>query len=72
MEAPLVGRSHLERFLDCSDALESSVAELIERAVALGWTHDEVATALINLAAILIPDMDNRKDTAVLAPVSQH
>jgi hypothetical protein len=61
METPLDGRSYLERYLDCREAIKSPVNDLIDRAVAAGWTHAEVATALVNLAAELFPDSGKRE-----------
>jgi hypothetical protein len=45
----------IERYAKCQDWLESSVRDLIDRAVASGWSHDEVATAVVNLAVSLYP-----------------
>ena len=39
-----------DRDLECEAALEAEFEDLIGRAVASGWTADEVANALLSLA----------------------
>ena len=39
-----------DRSLDCQFALEPAFQDLAERAQTAGWTEDDVATALIELA----------------------
>lgn len=56
MEVSDDAHRHLERYRDCADAIASAVTELIEKAVASGWTHNEVTTALVNLAVDLLPE----------------
>ena len=50
------GSRYLERYSECRDALEYPVQIIIDQAIAGGWTHHEVSTALINLALELFPD----------------
>ncbi len=60
MHEPLTDREYLIRYLNCREALRYPVKDLIDGAIARGWTHDEVTTALINLAAELFPDKGSR------------
>ncbi|SFL17766.1 hypothetical protein SAMN04488498_14813 [Mesorhizobium albiziae] len=42
---------HPDRGLQCQLALESALQELVERAAESGWTEDEIAYALLELAS---------------------
>lgn len=47
---PGCASDHPDRGLHCQRALEPAVQELVESAAAAGWTNDEVAGALLELA----------------------
>lgn len=72
MESPSGIRNRLERYADCKEAIESPVNDLIDCAVAAGWTHNEVATALINLAGELFPDLRTRGGGADAGAMLRH
>lgn len=72
MKSPQFGRSYLERYQDCAEAIEPFVSDLFGEGVALGWTPDEVATALINLASAYFPDTDHPMASAPAASFAQH
>lgn len=50
------GSRYLERYSECREALEYPVQIIVDQAIAGGWTHHEVSTALINLAVDLFPE----------------
>jgi hypothetical protein len=64
MVIPRIVRNRLQRHADCRDAMRAAVNYLIERALAAGWTHNEVSTALINLAGELFPDLNESGEWA--------
>jgi hypothetical protein len=41
---------HPDRFLRCQEALEDLLLAAVEHAVGVGWTSEEVAAALVELA----------------------
>lgn len=72
IKTPLFGRSGLERYRDCADAIETEVSDLIEQAAEQGWSRDEIATALINLAGELYPDMRRQDAQSKFTPAAWH
>lgn len=47
---PVTGRGHPDRHLSCQEAIEPAFQELAENAESAGWSSDEVAAALVDLA----------------------
>ena len=41
---------HPDRFLDAQEALEDSVLDLVEMAVAAGWREKEAVAAIVSIA----------------------
>ncbi len=50
IKPPSIVEQHLDRDLECQAALSDAFAELADRAVAAGWSDQEVAAALTALA----------------------
>lgn len=48
--APRFPEDHPDRAIDCQFQLEPAFQDLVMRAVAAGWTEDDVATAMVDLA----------------------
>ncbi|WP_271025513.1 hypothetical protein [Rhizobium sp. RCAM05973] len=50
IKPPAVEEDHPDRDLECQATLSDALAELIDRAVAAGWSDEEAAVALAALA----------------------
>lgn len=50
ISAPELPKSHPDRDLLCQEAIEAEFQSLADRAHAAGWSCEEVATALMELA----------------------
>lgn len=48
--SPPRGSEHPDRFLDAQEAIEAAVLEIVERAVAVGWSEREVIAAVVAVA----------------------
>jgi hypothetical protein len=48
--SPRYPEDHPDRAIECQFALEPDFQDLVRRAVKSGWTEDEVATTMIDLA----------------------
>ena len=61
--APKFPRSHPDRGIHAEEAIEASFDALADRAVLMGWTRDEAAFALLNLAAAWVLTIDANRST---------
>ncbi len=50
LKPPTVARTHPDRSIECQAALSDSFDELVDQAIAAGWTDEEIAAALTALA----------------------
>ena len=61
---------HPDRFLRCQEAMDDAVAAVASAAIDAGWTPEEVAAALVELADNLmlsvLANRDLERDLAVL------
>lgn len=48
--APKVAADHPDRAIECQFVIEPAFQDLVRRAVAAGWTEDDVAPAMVDLA----------------------
>jgi hypothetical protein len=55
---------HPDRIIDCEFAMEPSFQAMAEEAIAAGWTEDDVAQGLLNLAAAHIRGLAAERRTA--------
>lgn len=51
VQAPLLPETSQDREINCEVALEVAFRELVAAALAQGWTPQETAAALVNIAA---------------------
>lgn len=51
VQAPLLSETSQDREINCEVALEAAFGELVAAALAQGWTPQETAAALVNIAA---------------------
>lgn len=51
VQAPLLPETSQDRKINCEVALEAAFEELVAAALAQGWTPQETAAALVNIAA---------------------
>jgi len=51
VQAPLLPETSQDREINCEVALEAAFGELVAAALAQGWTPQETAAALVNIAA---------------------
>ena len=51
VQAPILSETSKDREINCEVALEAAFGELVEAALAQGWTPQETAAALVNIAA---------------------
>jgi len=51
VQAPLLPETSKDREINCEVALEVAFGELVAAALAQGWTPQETAAALVNIAA---------------------
>jgi hypothetical protein len=67
---PPPSSGHPDRFLQCQEAMDDAVASVASAAVDTGWTPEEVAAALVELADNLmisvLANRDLERDLAVL------
>ena len=64
---PRHSADHPDRALECAFALEPAFAKLEADAMAAGWTSDEVAIALMDLAkGALLALAENRRSQAAI------
>ena len=63
ISVPKTPRSHPDRGLHAEEAIEASFAALAERAEVMGWTRDEAAFALLNLAAARVLTLEANRST---------
>ena len=61
--APKSPRSHPDRGVHAEEAIEASFETLADRAFLMGWTRDEAAFALLNLAAARVLTIDANRST---------
>lgn len=47
---PDIPRDDPDRFIRCQEAMHIGFAAFVDRAVAVGWSADEVLTAIVELA----------------------
>lgn len=50
----------MRRYADCENALEGPFREIVEDALASGWTENEVAATLIGLTVEMLTKPDDR------------
>ena len=63
IQAPKHSRSHPDRSVHAEEAIEASFDALADRAVLMGWSRDEAAFALLNLAAARVLTIDANRST---------
>jgi hypothetical protein len=51
ISAPKLPNDHPDRQVDCEQAMKDDFQHLAEQAESIGWTGDEIALALMSLAA---------------------
>ena len=61
--APKFTRSHPDRGLHAEEAIEAAFNALAVKAEIMGWTRDEAAFALLNLAAARVLTIDANRST---------
>lgn len=61
------GAASARRLVDCESALELSHIDLVNNAVADGWTEREVAAALYNLAQAHLELLDTSTRTRLVS-----
>ena len=52
--------SVMRRYTDCENALQGPFSEIVEEAIASGWTENEVAATLIGLTIEMLTEADER------------
>lgn len=68
VDPPRNGPEHLDRFIDCQEALEAGFQALVEEAVSAGWTEAEAVAAIVELAdAHMLAAGENAKLEQLLA-----
>jgi hypothetical protein len=50
MKSPRLPPDHPDRFLECEEMLEARLVAILDRAREMGWSQDEVAGAVTELA----------------------
>ncbi|TCD14194.1 hypothetical protein [Oricola cellulosilytica] len=55
----------MRRYADCENALEGPFREIVEDALASGWTENEVAATLIGLTVEMLTEPDARSSDLV-------
>ena len=63
IRAPRYPHSHPDRGIHAEEAIEASFGALADRAVLMGWTPDEAAFALLNLAAARVLTIEANRST---------
>lgn len=63
IDKPTLRDDHPDRVIACQEAMERSVAELIDTATAAGWKFEEVIAALSELADNLMLAHQANADT---------
>jgi hypothetical protein len=67
MKRDVYGRTSTGRLADCEKAIELSHIDLVNNAVADGWTEREVAAALYNLAQAHLELLDTSTRTRLVS-----
>ena len=63
IDAPRYPASHPDRGVHAEEALEAAFSDLAGKAEARGWSTDEAAFALLNLATARILALDANRST---------
>ncbi|MND64563.1 hypothetical protein D3C80_559030 [compost metagenome] len=63
IDKPTLTNDHPDRVIACQEAMELSVAELIDKATAAGWKYEEVIAAISELADNLMLARHANADT---------
>jgi len=53
IKAPKHDGDYDYRFLDCQEAIENRIQQVMEEAIRAGWTREEAAAALVEVADLL-------------------
>ena len=61
--APKHPRTHPDRGIQAEEAIEAFFDALADRAVLMGWSRDQAAFALLNLAAARVLTIDANRAT---------
>ena len=72
IRSPRTDRSHPDRGVEAEAAMQDAVDALADRAELMGWSRDETAHALLNLAVarILAIEANRSTDDAIRAAVA--
>lgn len=63
IKAPKQDGDYDDRFLDCQEAIENKIQQVMEEAIRAGWTREEAAAALVEVADLVMElAIENRKD----------
>ena len=63
IKAPKQDGDYADRFLDCQEAIENKIQQVMEDAIRAGWTREEAAAALVEVADLVMElAIENRKD----------
>jgi hypothetical protein len=63
IKAPKQDGDYDDRFLDCQEAIENKIQQVMEEAIHAGWTREEAAAALVEVADLVMElAIENRKD----------
>ncbi len=54
IKAPKQDRDYDDRFLDCQEAIENKIQQVMEEAIRAGWTREEAAAALVEVADLVM------------------
>ncbi|ESX64077.1 hypothetical protein X759_32340 [Mesorhizobium sp. LSHC420B00] len=63
VEPPLLSQDSPDRSVNCAVALEGAYAALVSSCIEQGWTAEETATALFNLAKEHLEQLKVRPST---------
>ncbi|MCV9967412.1 hypothetical protein OIU34_36885 [Pararhizobium sp. BT-229] len=63
IKAPKQDGDYDDRFLDCQEAIANKIQQVMEEAIRAGWTREEAAAALVEVADLVMElAIENRKD----------
>ena len=67
VKSPAKDGDYQDRFLDCQEAIEGKMQQVMEEAMRAGWEREEVASVMVEVADhFMLAAIENRKtDEAV-------